>query len=810
MSHDRQPASTISGVSPCVLLLATLSGVLLLNAFLPTGYVLAQDLTFKPSEIEFFESKVRPLLIQHCLECHGAKESKVRGGLRLTSRAEMIKGGDSGAAIVPGKPDESMLIESVHYDLYEMPPTGKLPEDKIAILEKWIEMGAPDPRNPGEPDKTEAIDLEQAKKFWAFQPITSRSPVVEDEKAWATTEIDRYLLESMQKRKVYPLADADRYTLVRRVYLTLIGLPPSPDQIEDFVSSGNAIEDDLAVLIDDLLASKQYGERWGRHWLDVARFAESSGGGRSLMFPLAWRYRDYVIDSFNADKPFDKFIREQIAGDLLSFDSQSQRNQQVVATGFLALGPTNYEQQDKELLRMEVVDEQIDTVGRAFLGMTLGCARCHDHKFDPIPTRDYYALAGIFKNTKTLVPGNVSGYVKTALESDQTVKEFAAHKKQLATLTKRLNELKKKSKQQKPATDDKKSEANSLDDEIEELSGKIKELRKKAPAPIEYAMSVTEEKKIVDGHIHIRGDVRNLGPVVPRGFISIVDNASERKLPANKSGRLELADWIASPENPLTARVYVNRVWRHIFGTGLVATPDNFGQMGRRPSNPALLDYLAMEFVEGGWSTKKLIRQIMLSRAFRIKAGPPPVGDSTNESFSVYNRRRVEAEILRDSVLAISGQLKTERGGLTIRKITQYDLGYKFDTNRRSVYVPAFRNSMLDLFEVFDMANPNLVVGNRNSSTLPTQALFLMNSPFVIEQSKHATKKFLSEANGDNSTLIQQAYLRVLNRLPSDQETQLAIDYLNSYSEDSSPDKHQAWAGIFHSLFASLEFRYIN
>ena len=413
MSHDRQPASTISCIPPCVL--GILLGVLVLNAFLPTGKVLAQDLTFKPSDIEFFESKVRPLLIQHCLECHGATESKVRGGLRLTSRDEMIKGGDSGAAIVPGKPDESLLIESVHYDLYEMPPTGKLPEEKIAILEKWVEMGAPDPRNPAEQGKTEAIDLEQAKNFWAFQPVASRSPVIAGDAAWARNEIDQYLLEAMQKRDLHPVADADRYTLVRRVYLTLTGLPPSLDQIEDFVSSYHSIEDDLADLIDELLASKQYGERWGRHWLDVARFAESSGGGRSLMFPLAWRYRDYVIDSFNADKPFDQFIREQIAGDLLSFDNQSQRNQQVVATGFLALGPTNYEQQDKELLRMEVVDEQIDTVGRAFLGMTLGCARCHDHKFDPIPTRDYYALAGIFKKHKNVGARQCVGVCKDRL-----------------------------------------------------------------------------------------------------------------------------------------------------------------------------------------------------------------------------------------------------------------------------------------------------------------------------------------------------------------------------------------------------------
>ena len=768
-----------------------------------------QESEFSSSDIDFFEKKVRPLLVDHCLECHGADNNKIRGGLRLTSRAEILEGGDSGAAVVPGHPDQSLLVESIEYELYEMPPTGKLSDEQIAVFKKWIKMGVPDPRSAKTSPLQKKIDIENGKQFWAFQPVNQTSfPARVSNDDWSINEIDRFLLASMHENQLRPSEDTDRFTLLRRLHLILTGVPPNVKQLREFASSNAPLNEDIARIVDELLDSESFGQRWGRHWLDVARFAESSGGGRSLMFPEAWRYRDYVIDSFNKDKPFDRFIREQIAGDLLPYENQSQRNENVTATGFLALGPTNYEQQDKQLLEMEVIDEQIDTVGRAFLGLTLGCARCHDHKFDPIPISDYYGLVGIFKNTRSLVPGNVSSYVKTALASKEIIDQYNAYKNRVAALNKQLNNLKKKkSKTSGDKTD--KAQEKSLDAQIKELVQKIGELKKSAPPTIHHAMSVTDQTQIKDSHIHIRGGVRNIGPIVPRGFVSVLCDAPLQPLPNDASGRMELANWIASEKNPLTARVYVNRVWRHVFGKGIVSTPDNFGKMGRRPAHPELLDYLAQKFTDNGWSTKMLIRELVLSRAFRMTAGTAPATDPENKYFSRFNRQRAEAEILRDSILAIAGQLDEKHGGLTIRKITQYDLGYKFKTKRRSVYVPAFRNSMLDLFEIFDMANPNLVVGNRNSSTLPTQALFLMNSPFVIENSKFAAARLLASQEADNHRLITESYLSVLNRMPTEAEMTIALKY---FTENSKSDQtvETALAGLFHSLFASIEFRYIN
>ncbi len=877
------------------------------------GLVAQEERIFTAADMEFFENQVRPLLVENCLECHGDQTEKIRGGLRLTSRAEAIKGGDSGPAIVPGKPDESLLIEAIHYESFEMPPTGKLSDDQIGVLTKWIELGAPDPRANSGPTNSGPVDIEEGRKFWAFQALQKVSPPDTQNADWPRSTIDRFILARLAKNKLEPAADTNRETLLRRVYFALIGLPPSEKTVEDFVASSNSLEQDLEDLVDELLASSHFGERWGRHWLDVARFAESSGGGRSLMFPEAWRYRDYVIDSFNKDKRFDQFTKEQIAGDLLPYESQDQRSEFIVATGFLALGPTNYEQQDKELLRMEVIDEQVDTIGRSFMALTLGCARCHDHKFDPIPTQDYYALAGIFQSTKSLVDGNVSSYVQRSLATDAETAAEQKYKQQVAKLTKELSVATKRmnaiggavvtngrtrrlavkglpgivlddsqaeltgqwkkstyvpsyvgenyihddgqtkgknqavfspslvtggqyevrmsyspggnrasnvpvtinhqdgraervvNQSQDPPIDGifislgtYRFEANNLasvtistddtdgvvivdavqfilqDDEnnteaktdpqpvaqnqpdampaiesfesdelraakqkVNELNLQLKLLKQDAPRPIAKAMSVDEEANPRDGHIHIRGSVRNLGDVVPRGFVSVICNEADNvEIPTDASGRLELARWIANSEHPLTARVYVNRVWRHLFGKGLVATTDNFGKMGQRPSHPELLDYLASKFIEDGWSTKKLIREIILSRVFRMSTTAEATSaavDPENRLLWRANRRRVDAEVLRDSMLAISGQLDLTTGGLTIRKIEQYDLGYKFDSVRRSVYVPAFRNTMLDLFEVFDIANPNLVVGNRNTSTLP---MVLRRSDCLVKQDR--------------------------------------------------------------------------
>ena len=422
---------------------------------LPSSSIHSQENTtpsFTDQDIEFFENEVRPLLVEHCFQCHGEVEKAIRGGLTLTSRNAILRGGDSGAAIVAGKPEESLLISSIRYEDFEMPPKGQLNPEQVATLTKWVEMGAPDPRT-GTAAKPKTIDIEAGKKFWAFAPRAKPPlPKIHDPQ-WPQNYIDHFVLAKLEDAGIQPASDANRETLIRRAYIALIGLPPTIPQIDRFLSDERPIESAFASVVDTLLESEHFGERWGRHWLDVVRFAESSGGGRSLMFPDAWRFRDYVIDSFNDDKPFDQFIVEQIAGDLLLHESHDQKIEQIIATGMLALGPTNYEQQDKELLRMEVVDEQVDTIGRAFLGLTLGCARCHDHKFDPIPMTDYYALAGIFGSTQTLVDGNVSSYVTRELATE---KESAANKKyrdRIKKLTSRQNELVMQLKKIQPDSD---------------------------------------------------------------------------------------------------------------------------------------------------------------------------------------------------------------------------------------------------------------------------------------------------------------------------------------------------------------------
>lgn len=1006
MVRNREAKNFLNGLSRAFL--ALLQFVLVLSLINSQG--LAQEegasdqKSFTIREIEFFENKVRPLLSQHCLPCHGASEKKIRGGLRLTSLEEMVLGGDSGPAIVPEHPEESLLISSVRYEDYEMPPKGKLKDSEIDILVQWIKMGAPDPRKAQPTKESEPLSLEAGRKFWAFSPLKDSQPPTTVDRQWPRSDIDRYLLARMESAGVAPVEDASRESLLRRIYLAVIGLPPTVSQINDFVDDDRPTEKILPEIVDELLASSHFGERWGRHWLDVARFAESSGGGRSLMFPEAWRFRDYVVEAYNQDKPFDKFIVEQIAGDLLTHESQQQKTEHLVAAGLLALGPTNYEQQDKELLRMEVIDEQIDTIGRAFLGMTLGCARCHDHKFDPIPMSDYYAIAGIFGSTVSLVDGNVSSYVTQPLASAEEVEaaneylqqvkvlgdQLTKAKAELAKLTKSesgprtaskksvsadslkalvlddtmaqligswkesnfagqfvnkhylhdentgkgekkvvfspkfetggnyevrisysaggnrasnaavtvdhqdgksnflvnqskpppIDDLfyslgtfrfeadnvasvtisnegadghvivdavqflkrasgsevrgkgavsssksrrgKPKSKSNRPVVKAKKSaEIVALEQRVDELDRSLKEIKKNPVRPVAVAMSVKDSAKPKDGHLHIRGSVRNLGPVIPRGFLSVCSDDPRPKLGSDESGRLQLAEWIASPGHPLTARVYVNRVWRHLFGKGLVATVDNFGSVGEKPSHPELLDFLAIDFIDSGWSTKKLIRKIILSHAFQLSVSFDSEAmekDTENRLIWRANRRRVDAEVLRDSILFVSGELDFTPGGRTIRKITQYDLGYKFDTVKRSVYVPAFRNSMLPLFEVFDFANPNLVTGDRNTSTLPTQALFLMNDPEVIRSSRKMADKLLAMSEIDDWKRVEVAYLSAIGRKPTAVEMRAVESYLglnisgpkSGAAVAESEDRRGAWARFCHALFASLDFRYIE
>ncbi len=960
--------------------------------------------------LEFFEGKVRPLLVKYCHECHAHDARKIRGGLLLDSRDGWAKGGDSGPAVVPGSLEKSLLIEAVRYknrDM-QMPPKRKLDAAEVAVFEKWVKMGAPDPRKgkAGGPKKR-VIDIEKGRKFWSFMPLRVEKIDRLKDEGWAWSEIDRYILARLEAKGLRPASDTDRRTLIRRLYFDLIGLPPTPSDIEAFVKDES--KDAYAKVVDRLLGSKDYGERWGRHWLDVARFAESSGGGRSLMFRNAWRYRDYVIDAYNKDKRFDDFIQEQIAGDLLESKTAEERNERMVATGYLALGPTNYEQQDKGLLRMEVVDEQIDTMGRTFLGMTLGCAKCHEHKFDPIPARDYYALAGIFRSTKVLTPGNVSGYVEKTLQVSGPRKaaydQYKADeralaglvnslKKEIARLSKRkkaaivkgkrhprplpvtglvgvvvdeskakrvgpwkhstyssnhigrgyihdqkmnkggskvvftpalpregmyevriaynhgasraarvpveirhaggvkkifvnqqaappidglmtslgryefkvgmghgvsvsnkgtngfvivdavqflevkvklgVNGVAKGTTKIQTATSDnalRKAQAadevrrllklDGLKNDLRKLEAELKAMRRKAPT-LGKAMTVDESPDAGDWHIHIRGQIRVLGPKVKRGFLTVATPGAPKAgadatIGKGESGRIQLAEWLVRRDHPLTSRVYVNRVWLHLLGKGIVPTPDNFGTMGRPPSHPKLLDYLATKFMDDGWSTKKLVRAIVMSRVYRLSTQAEESlkkGDPENDLFGRAERRRLEAEAIRDAILLISGKLDRKRGGLTIRKFTQYDNGYAFNTVRRSVYVPMFRNSLLELFDVFDVANPNLVVGKRVASTRPTQALYLMNSPFVMEQARAAAERLLKLKDLADDERLDRLYEMAVGRKPMTKERELTLKYLAQEREtgEGGSDTRilQAWANVCQSVFASLDFRYLN
>jgi hypothetical protein len=946
------------------------------------------------ADVEFFEKSVRPLLADHCLQCH-SEAKKVKGGLRLDLASGWIKGGDSGPAVLPGKPDDSLFIQAIRYehDDVQMPPKGKLTDSQIATFVEWVRRGAPAPPDAPKPSsaKPTTIDMAAGRAFWAYRPLTAPpvpSATVPDAPSWSEHPIDRFVAAQLATAGLTPSERASKAVLARRVYLDLHGLPPTPAEIDAFLADD--APDAWEQLVDRLLASPRFGERFGRHWLDIVRYGESLTL-RGFIFPEAWRYRDYVIDSFRSDRPFDRFLMEQVAGDLMPAETLEDRRRQLVATTFLALGNTNLEEQDKRQLDMDVVDEQLDTLGKAFLGQTIGCARCHDHKFDPIPTRDYYALAGILRNSQLLEHSNVSAWKTVPLpQPDEIDRQFASLEAEAKVLQARFDALKKEvaklddaraagdvgpailplkdlagivvddgqakrvgvwqdsqfskryigdgyahdkneSKGEKtlsflpslPATgryevrfswtpgenraenvpvvvfsaDGEKSvvvnqqlappiegrwlslgtfqfettgqsfvivsnegtkghvvadavqflpvgaDAKPLADarEPESLKAKRAELKnvdarlkktKDELAQRPRVMTVVDRKEIADCAVHVRGSVHTLGEVVPRGFLQVV-SAEAPALPSDQSGRLQLGEWLASPKNPLPPRVYVNRVWHWLFGVGLVRTVDNFGLTGETPSHPELLEHLASEFVADGWSVKRLVRRIVLSETYRQSSAERADGlklDPENRRLWRMNRKRLEAECLRDAMLQVAGRLTLDTtGGSTIRPNTTSDFGYEDQATRRSVFVPAFRNALPDLFEAFDFADPSLVVGRRNVSTVAPQALFLMNSPFVREQSRAAATALVAgtfftnkdepaptlAANVDQSPLppederwIGRAFEATLGRGPTGAERQLVRKYLEPAAGGSTEEREQAWTDVFQALFSSVDFRY--
>jgi cytochrome c553 len=826
----------------------------------------AQPSTAKPTAagLEFFEAKIRPVLVAKCYECHSADSKELKGNLAVDTRNGLLKGGDSGAAVVPGNVKASVLIEAIRREGSEMPPDETLSASVIADFEKWIEMGAPDPRD-GKAN-VRKIDLVEGRKHWAFQPVGKPTPPKVADAAWPKSEIDRFLLAALEAKDLKPVADADPVTWLRRVSLDLVGLQPTPAEIDSFVAAVAADrEKAYAAVVDRLLASPHFGERWGRHWLDVARYAESTGKERNILFPTAFRYRDYVIDSLNADMPYDRFITEQVAGDLLPAETPEERNRLRVATGFLALGPKGINGRDQELFRLDTADDQIDVVGRAVMATTISCARCHDHKFDPIPQTDYYALAGIFRSTETMAgvrlrtnayvgdlmlplePTSTSAQSAVEVASNEGSKKKSAandeRQKMQARLTSIENELLTLRNQRKKLKDRSKKAAElraniaQLVSERDELASALSTTttgttttgtkpNPKKPGkngdgkPVNFdlvAIGVREEKP-TDVAVRIRGEVDQLGPVVPRGFLSVLKSPTTPKLNDKQSGRLELAHWLTQKENPLTARVLANRIWFHLFGTGLVETVDNFGVLGKTPTNPELLDYLAGYVMDHGWSVKQTIRAVVLSRAYQLSSDHNDANyavDPGNTLVWRMNRRRLDAEVIRDTALAASGTLALDRPAPAIDPKENGEIGrnvrgggQRGPDPHRSVYLPARRGLTNEMLDLFDAADSNLVVGQRDVTTVATQALFMLNSPFVLEQADATAERLRREAaSAGLDERVALLYRWILARPATDREIARGVEFVRESATDAVNDS-AAWSALAQVLFSSAEFRY--
>jgi len=754
-----------------------------------------------PEDLQFFETRIRPVLVENCQKCHGP--TKQWAGLRLDSRAAQLTGGDTGPAIVPGKPEESLLIKAVKQEdeAFKMPPEGRLTERQIADLEQWIAKGAVFPKSD-----PAAASRSRDPNHWAFQPRAEVQPPAVQHADWVQTPVDQFILQRLEAAGLTPAPEADRATLLRRVTFDLTGLPPTPAELADFLAdeSGRAYE----RVVERLLASPAYGERWGRHWLDVARYADSNGLDENVCHGNAWRYRDWVIAAFNADQPFDQFLAEQLAGDLLPSDGEAQRRARLVATGFLTLGPKVLAEVDQAKMRMDIVDEQIETVGRVFLGMTWGCARCHDHKFDPIQTTDYYALAGIFKSTRTMENYNkVAKWHENPLPSDelrlaqaafdtQVLDKTGAVEKALQQAQATARELLIKAREGQPATQPAPPEPTPAELEAkfpEETKAQLKKLRdelaafQKAGPDLPTAMGVGEDQ-VADVAVHVRGNPLKLGEVVHRRVPPVFRGAEPPQFAAEESGRRQLAAWLTDPRHPLTSRVLVNRVWRWHFGRGLVRSVDNFGLLGETPSHPELLDWLANRFIASGWSVKGLHRLLVLSATYRQSGQATPAALERDVDNALYGRaplRRLEAEAVRDAMLATAGVLDRQQGGSLLKVKNR---AYFFDhtskdltdytSDRRSLYLPVVRNNVYDLFQLLDYPDAAIPSGDRATTTVAPQALLMMNSDFVMQTADRLADSLLA-ATSSNSERVRELWLRAYGRPATDLEVRDSLAYLH-------------------------------
>jgi len=949
---------------------------LVVALLLATAPLFGENPAFTPEQVEFFEKEVRPLLAENCLKCHGTE--KQQGNLRLDHRDFILKGGDTGPAIAPGKPAESLLIEAVNYESFEMPPTGRLKPEQVATLTKWIELGAPWPDEKAAEAAADGFDLEARKQHWSFQPIAVVPPPAVADESWPSDDLDRFLLAKLEAAGLQPAPDADKRTLIRRVSFDLIGLPPSPEQVAAFLAddSPKAFEQ----VVDDLLASPHFGERWGRHWLDLMRFAESLGHEFDYPIPLAWRYRDYVVRAINADVPYDAFVREHVAGDLLPnprLHPTEGTNESIVATGFWHLHEDVQAPVDVRLAEATRHDNQIDVIGKAFLGLTVACARCHDHKFDPITAADYYALAGFLKSSRrqearldphgTIAattaklkelrdaadalapPAEPSSHFEPVREGEVLFEDFESgsydgwtvggwafgdepngvadsarlakkltgslrsknftisheaalirvkgenarirlvvdgfqvdqiHPLLFAGLTTKVDtggewtwlriagdlpnhkgcrgyielldegdgwlavdeirftnspddpslarrasgavSLARRASEGPAATSPVALISSSLASRLSSLDSEADALAASLPSPIPGL--ALPGGPAADEDLFIRGNHENTTGPTPRRFLEAIAGPDQPPI-ASGCGRLELADRLLAESNPFPARVMANRVWQHLFGEGIVRSVDNFGVLGEEPTHPELLDHLAESFRRDGWSVKRLIRRIVLSRAYRMDSTPHPESapkiaetDPTNRLLHSQRIRRLEGEALRDAMLAVSGRLDRTVGGESVPVyLTEHmqgrgrpaESGPLDGAGRRSLYLRVNRNFLTPLLAAFDYPPPATTVGRRNVSNVPAQALILLNDPFVVDQAKTWAKKTLAEPGLSPEERVGRLYEAAYSRPASAEETAVGIAFLSSGGAGWESNE-RAWADLCHVLFNGKEFAFVR
>lgn len=825
-----------NGVDPIVITsqggAANFSGIEIWN-----GITDGLDRPVSSEELAFFENRVRPILVTKCYECHSAQSTELQGDLLVDSRVTLRRGGAGGAGVVPGDLEHSLVIKAVETadEDKRMPPGDRLTDIEIADLKQWVKMGAPDPRSDASKHLGKQIDIAEARNFWSLKPIVRPAlPKVKDA-SWPVNDIDYFVLAKMEYHQLKPSAVADKRALLRRASYDLTGLPPTPEEINAFINDDSATA--FARVVDRLLESPRYGERWGRHWLDVVRYADTAGDNSDYPIPQNYRYRDWVIDAFNRDQPFDEFVRDQLAGDLRGGQTERERIERIIATGYLA-NARRFGSRVDDYPQHLTIEDTIDNLGRAFLGVTLSCARCHDHKFDPVTNRDYYGLYGIFSSTRYPWPG---------IELDKRQRDFVPlvsgdqaqaireSQDQRTQEQKRLNEVVQKLKEE--------LKSSTEEDRKEQLKQELKDAEKAAkshsslPPLFETAYAVSEGEHRGDAPIQLKGNPARLGELVPRRFLSVL-GGQELPNDLQGSGREQLAEWILMEDNPLTARVIVNRIWQYHFGRGLVPTPNDFGKQGKTPSHPELLDFLASELKSARWSIKALHRMIVLSASYQqssARSDDAIASDPDNVWLSSFPRLRIDAESLRDTLLMLGGNLRLDRPGPhpfppeDSWDFTQHK-PFKaiYESNHRSVYLMTQRIQRHPYLAIFDGADPSASTAVRMSTTTPLQALFLMNDPLVHDQSALLADRLLEISDNDRNR-IQSVFELLFSRGPLAQEIDDTLNFLerarevlkktgaNEAGEQLSGDTNrqreldrQAWRACVRSLFRLNEFIYLD